>query len=134
MSDATPSSNLQIRALDDAVDAWQEHCDCGCTACRHLYRVLGELKRASQSETTCLHPAKDLYYHGAVSGRLGDFRCNNCNEVLQLPFQTASGARSTDICPGKCMPFCASLVGGLCNCHLLCMEKRLAEKARGDHG
>jgi hypothetical protein len=39
----------------------------------------------TQSETTCEHPLGELLYHGFVSGRVGDYRCNRCNEVIYLP-------------------------------------------------
>jgi len=35
--------------------------------------------------SACEHPLGELFYHGFVSGRLGEYRCNKCNTILYLP-------------------------------------------------
>lgn len=36
-------------------------------------------------ETSCVHPADDLFYHGGITGNLSDYRCNLCQKVMSLP-------------------------------------------------
>jgi hypothetical protein len=36
-------------------------------------------------ETGCVHPLGKLMYHGFVSGRVGDYRCEGCQAIVYLP-------------------------------------------------
>jgi hypothetical protein len=40
---------------------------------------------SSAVETGCVHPLGKLMYHGFVSGRVGDYRCEGCQAIVYLP-------------------------------------------------
>lgn len=57
---------------------------------------LTELLRIAESkaipvETECQHPLGALRYHGFVSGRVGDYRCDRCQTIVYLPSLDSRG-------------------------------------------
>lgn len=46
--------------------------------CRKALEIASE-------EPSCIHPAEHLFYHGAITGNLSDYRCNLCQKVMNLP-------------------------------------------------
>ncbi len=48
-------------------------------------QILQTPQMTGNETPACIHPVGDLYYHGFVSGTVGDFRCNLCDEIIQLP-------------------------------------------------
>ena len=93
MTNDVKASNQQVP--DDTLRAWLGNCvgliESG-VATDHiavcpvaLSKVIRELIQRRAVEMGCEHPLGRLFYHGFVSGRVGDYRCDQCQKVVYLP-------------------------------------------------
>jgi hypothetical protein len=50
-----------------------------------MERIIETARAVVAVETGCVHPLGMLMYHGFVSGRVGDYRCEGCQAIVYLP-------------------------------------------------
>jgi hypothetical protein len=77
----------RLRRLQDAADALDNAIAEFGLEPQHIsetYQKFHDALHASESpaKAICPHPVDKLFYHGFVSGNIGDFRCDQCNTVI----------------------------------------------------